>query len=347
MKAAVLTGLREMEIAEVDDAVISGPNDVLLKVEQVGVCGSDVHYYTTGKIGSQVVEYPYRVGHEFSATVQDVGADVTSVQPGDRVAVEPAMSCWECDQCKAGRPHTCRKLRFLGCPGQAEGCLSEYITMPSECCFRIPDSLSLQQAALVEPVSIGMYGNRLAGDLAGKSIGILGFGPIGMSMCLPAIKAGVEKVFVTDKIRERATAAVEQGAVWAGNPDEVDIVEQISSREPKLLDVVFECCGQQEALDQAVELLKPGGKLMLVGIPQVDRIDFVIDHLRHKEVCIQNVRRQNHCMQAAIDFLAENSESTDFMLTHQFTFAQSKQAFDLVDSYSEGVIKAMIGVSGR
>jgi L-iditol 2-dehydrogenase len=342
MKSAVLTGIRQMEIVDVEDAVIAGPNDVLLKVERVGVCGSDVHYYTTGKIGSQIVEYPYRVGHEFAATVLDVGDDVENVQAGDRVAVEPAMSCWACDQCMQGRPHTCRKLRFLGCPGQAEGCLSEMITMPSECCFKIPDCLSLEHAALAEPLSIGMYAAKLAGDLQGKKVGILGFGPIGISVFLPLMKGGVSATYVTDKIGQRVDVARAQGAAWAGNPDQDDVVDRITEQEPGLLDCVFECCGQQEALDQAIELLKPGGKLMLVGIPQIDRIEFSIDYLRRKEICIQNVRRQNHCMQPAIDFLADDPSAFDFMLTHEFRLDQSKESFDLVDSYSDGVIKAII-----
>lgn len=342
MKAAVLTGIRGIEMVDVDDVAISDANDVLLKVENVGVCGSDVHYYTTGKIGSQVVQYPYRVGHELSATVLEVGEEVTSVRPGDRVAVEPAMSCWECDQCKQGRVHTCRELRFLGCPGQAEGCLSEFIVMPSECCFKIPDALSLEHAALAEPLSIGIYAGKLAGDLSGKKIGILGFGPIGISIFMTLMKGRVSAVYVTDKIRERLAAADSQGAAWAGNPSEVDVVDRISAKEPGLLDCVFECCGQQEALDQAVELLKPGGTLLMVGIPQIDRIEFTIDLLRRKEIRIQNVRRQNHCMQAAIDFLARNPGSMDFMLTHRFSFDQTKEAFDLVDSYADGVIKAMI-----
>lgn len=344
MKAAVLTGIRKMEIVEVEDPVLSTPNHVLLKVEQVGVCGSDVHYYTTGRIGSQVVKYPYRVGHEFSATVLEVGAGVSNLRKGDLVAVEPAMSCWDCDQCRVGRPHTCRNLKFLGCPGQAEGCLSEYIVMPSECCFKVPDGLSLEQAAFAEPLSIGLYAGKLAGDIKGKDIGIFGFGPIGMSVFVPMKKAGAGSITVTDRIPERLAAAKKLGAAWAGNPDEVDIVSEISKRKPLLMDCIIECCGQQSAIDQAIELLKPGGRLLIVGIPSVDRIDFSIDVMRRKEICIQNVRRQNHCMQAAVDFLAGNPGIFDFAFTHRFRFADSRKAFDLVDSYSDGVIKAVISV---
>jgi L-iditol 2-dehydrogenase len=344
MKAAVLTGKRAMEIVDVTDPLIENDTDVLLKVEQVGVCGSDVHYYVEGNIGSQVVVYPYRVGHEMAGVVEDVGEAVTRVKRGDRVAVEPAMSCGECDQCSVGRPHTCRKLLFLGCPGQVEGCLSEYIVMPEECCYPIGPDLSLEQAALCEPLSIGSYGVELSGAKKGDAIGILGAGPIGLSVLAFALGKGIERLYVTDKIDYRLDAARSAGAAWGGNPDSEDVVLTVQEKEPNGLDVVFECCGQQEALDQSIEMLKPGGKLMLLGIPRADRVSFSIDSLRRKEICVQNVRRQNGQMQPAIDAIASGKVNVDFMLTHRFPFARSKEAFDLVDSYADGVIKAMIGV---
>ena len=344
MKAMVLTGIRQMEMADVPDPAIEKDTDVLLRVGTVGVCGSDVHYYVTGRIGSQVVEYPYRVGHEFSATVEQVGSAVKRVVRGDRVAVEPAMSCGRCDQCLGGRRHTCRELRFLGCPGQAEGCLSEYIVMPEESCYPIGPDASLEQAAVAEPLSIGVYAVQLWGGGAGARVGILGCGPIGLSVLLPLRAAGVQTVYVTDKIDARLAAAARSGATWTGNPDRDDIVSAVEQEEPLLLDAVFECCGEQDALDQAVRLLKPGGKLMLIGIPTVDRISFEIDFLRRKEICVQNVRRQNECMQPAIDLIESGRINVDFMITHRFGFDQCKAAFDLVDAYDDGVVKAVIEV---
>ena len=345
MKAMQLTALKEMELREVPDAKIENDTDVLLRVGAVGVCGSDVHYYLTGRIGSQVVEYPYRVGHEFAATVVEVGSAVTRVKAGDRVAVEPAMSCGECDQCLAGRPHTCRKLRFLGCPGQADGCMSDYITMPEECCYPIKPETSLEQAAVAEPLSIGLYAVSISVPMQGARIGILGCGPIGLSVLLPARAHGAEKIYITDKIDERLAVAANAGATWTGNPDQEDIVASISAQEPLLLDAVFECCGEQDALDQAVELLKPGGKLLLIGIPTVDRVSFSIDKIRRKEICIQNVRRQNECMQPALDLIESGAVDVNFMITHHFSLEQSKEAFDLVADYRDGVVKAIINVS--
>jgi L-iditol 2-dehydrogenase len=344
MKAAQLTGLREMAMHEVPDPVITRPDDVLLAVRAVGVCGSDVHYYTTGRIGSQVVEYPFTVGHEGAGEVVAVGPEVTRVKPGDRVAIDPPVSCHACDQCLAGREHTCRTLKYLGCPGQIEGCLSELLVMPAECCFPIPDSMTMADAALIEPLSIGVYAVQQSIPMKGAKVGILGMGPIGFSVMLPALAEGAEAIYATDRIDERLNLASAHGATWIGNPDKVDVVSEIEAREPWLLDVVFECCGQQEALDQAMRLLKPGGKLMLIGIPEFDRFSFVAETGRRSEICIQNVRRQNGCVQKALDMVVDGRVDPSFMVTHRFPFDQTKQAFDLVDSYENGVLKAMVEI---
>ena len=170
----VLTGIRQMEMIEVPDPVIKNDTDVLIKMERVGVCGSDIHYYATGKIGSQVVEYPFPVGHEAAGTVVEIGSAVTHVKVGDEIAVEPAMPCWNCEQCNVGRPHTCHNLRFLGCPGQADGCLSEYIVMPETSCFKLDDSMVLDDGALSEPLAIGVYALKQSIPIEGKTVGILG-----------------------------------------------------------------------------------------------------------------------------------------------------------------------------
>jgi L-iditol 2-dehydrogenase len=344
MKTVVLTGIRQMEMREAPKPEIGKDTDVLLKVESVGVCGSDVHYYVSGRIGGQVVSYPFRVGHEFAATVTAVGRKVKRVKVGDRVAVEPAMSCGKCDQCRSGRRHTCRKLRFLGCPGQAEGCLAEYVVMPQECCYPVKKKTTFDQAALAEPLSIGIYAVRLAAPLKIERMAILGSGCIGLSVLLAARNQGIKKIYVTDRIDVRLAAARKAGATWTGNPYGEDVVSAISEREPLLLDAVFECCGQQEALDQAVRMLKPGGKLLIVGIPETERISFPIDTIRHREICIQNVRRQNECVQPAVDLIEGGKIKVDFMVTHRFPLERAKEAFELVANYRDGVVKAMINL---
>ena len=342
MKAMKLTGIRMMEMMEVPVPEIENEKDVLIRMKTLGVCGSDIHYYVSGKIGSQVVQYPFTVGHEGSGQVEAVGRGVTSVKPGDRIAIEPAMPCWDCDQCNAGRPHTCRNLKFLGCPGQAEGSLSEFIVMPETSCIKIPDKMSYDEAAISEPLAIGVYAVMQSIPMEGAKVGILGFGPIGMSVLLPALALGAKEVYVTDKIESRLQIALNSGATLTANPDREDVVKKIGAEVPELLDVVFECCGQQDAIDNAVDLLKPGGKLMVIGIPEFERWSFPVDKSRHKELCIQNVRRQNEALQPALDMMADEKVSVDAMATHRFGFANSKEAFDLVAGYKDGVMKAMI-----
>lgn len=340
MKTVLLTGIREMVIADTPDPVLQDDSQVLLRIEAVGVCGSDVHYYRSGRIGNRIVEYPFAVGHEAAATVVEVGAAVKDLAVGDRVAVEPAVSCGECDQCRDGRPHTCRNLKFLGCPDELPGCLSEYYVMPAECCFKIGD-MSFELAALVEPLAIGCYTVQQSIPLAGARIGVLGVGPIGMCVMAAANLAGAKAVYVSEPIAARRELAAAHGATWCGDPSD-GLVEQITAQEPQLLDAVYECCGKQEALDQAVRLLEPGGKLMAVGIPEEMRVSFEIDLTRRKEICIQNVRRQNGCVRAAIDLVAAHPEHFEYMITHRFGLAESQAAFELVDQYADGVLKAMI-----
>lgn len=344
MKAAFLTGIRQIEIKSVSSPKAPGPKEVLLKLAAVGVCGSDVHYFKEGRIGDQVVSYPYRVGHECSAWIEAVGSEVTGLKPGALVAVEPAISCGVCSQCLSGRANTCERLKFLGCPGEIEGCLAEYLLMPEECCFPVPERISPMEAALVEPFSIAIYAIRQSGNIQGKKIGILGCGPIGLSVLMSALREQAI-AYVTEKIIPRLAKAGQAGAAWTGNPDQTDIVKEIKENEPAGLDVVFECCGQQDALDQAIDLLKPGGKLMFIGIPSQQIVHFPVNKMRRKEITIQNVRRQNGCVPTAIDFIAENS--TRNFVTHQFPLEHSQQAFELVADYADGVMKAIIQISGK
>ena len=342
MRASVLAGLNRIEITRMPLPELKKPDDVLIRMRSVGVCGSDIHYYRTGRIGSQVVQFPFTLGHEGAGVVEKTGEEVTSLKPGDSVAIDPAMPCHNCDQCRAGRPHTCRNLKFLGCPGQAEGCLSEYIVMPASSCYILPDNVTLDQAALSEPLSIGLYAVRSSGDIRGKSVGILGSGPIGLSVLLSAVAAGAGNIYVTDKIDERLTVASGMGAFRTGNVDRTDIVSDILETEPAQLDVVFECCGQQEAADQAIALLRPGGSLMVIGIPEFERWTFGSDDMRRKEISIRNVRRQNDAVEDTIQMIASGALQPDSMQTHNFSLDETGEAFEVVAGYRDGVVKAMI-----
>jgi L-iditol 2-dehydrogenase len=214
--------------------------------------------------------------------------------------------------------------------------------MPETSCFPIQENLDHDDAALSEPLAIGVYAVQQSIPMENAAVGIFGFGPIGMSVLLPAQAKGAKKFFVTDKVDARIALARKYGATWAGHPDNDNVIEEIKSREPHMLDVVFECCGQQEAIDQAVDALKPGGKLMIIGIPEFDRWSFSVDKLRHKEITITNVRRQNECVQDTLDMMNNGQIDAKKMVTHRFPFARTKEAFDLVDKYDDGVMKAMI-----
>ena len=338
----MLTGIRRIEMKEIPEPAIVNSNDVKIKMSVVGICGSDIHYYTQGSIGTQKVEYPFAVGHEGSGVVVETGKSVKKVKPGDVVAIDPAMPCFECDQCLSGRHHTCRKLRFLGCPGQAEGCLTEYLIMPEDSCFALDSRLNADHGSISEPLAIGVYSVKKSGGVKGLKTGILGFGPIGMSVMLAAKAQDSGSIYVTDRIDERLSTALREGAAFAGNILKQDVVSDIYKIENLGLDVVFECCGQQEAFDQAVDILKPGGKLIIVGIPEFDRWSMNVENTRRKEIMVLFIRRQVDCVEPALKMMSEDIIRVDNMVTHRFPFSKTKEAFDLVAEYQDGVMKAMI-----
>jgi L-iditol 2-dehydrogenase len=302
-----------------------------------------VHYFTSGGIGRQKIRYPQSIGHECSGTIEEIGPGVHGLSKGQRVAIDPAMACGECDQCLSGRANTCRGLQFMGCPGQAPGTLAEYAALPATNCFPIPDSMSLVQAAVAEPLSIGIYAAGLAPMKPGAKAGVLGTGPIGLSVLMGL--SGSEAVsYATDLLEERLAVARQVGAAWTGRPVARDVVSEILALEPEGLDVVFECAGTQETLDQGIELLKPGGTLVMVGITEGLRVSFDADLLRRKELRLQNVRRQNGCTEEAVRMIAEGRAKADLMVTHRFPLEKTQDAFETVAERRQGAIKAVIEV---
>jgi len=282
------------------------------------------------------------VGHECAGRVVETGASCGRVRVGQRVAVEPAISCGTCDQCGEGRPHTCRNLRFMGCPGQAPGTLAEQIVVPEQACHPVPEALSPSLAAAVEPLSIGIYAAGLGLPRPGMAAGLLGTGPIGLCLLLSLQSGARPRVYATDLREERLDLARRWGACWTGSPEKEDVVSRILKEEPGGLDLVYDCAGEQSALDQAVELLKPGGRLVLVGIPESPKVEFNIDLLRRTQLVLQNVRRQNGCMDKAIDLARRRLSDLRALITHEFPLSEVQTAFDLVAGYKDNVIKAVI-----
>lgn len=343
MKAAQLTGIRQLIINDVAPADVPSPGNVIVAVKAVGICGSDVHNYLEGGIGARKVVYPFIPGHEASGEVIAIGDGVTHVVKGDRVMIEPAMHCGKCDQCEQGRFNTCRKIQFLSSAGELQGCMCERVEVPAGNCFPLPDGMPFDVAAAAEPLSIAVYSVQQSIAMSASTpVLILGAGPIGLCTLLAAKQAGAERIYVTDRLAERLKVAESMGACWTGHPDDPDMETILQKMEPLGMPVVFECCGKQEALDQAVRLLKPGGKLIITGIPEGSEISLNIDIMRRNELTIYNVRRQNQCVTAALDMLQQGSIDVMPLVTHHFPLTQAKQAFDMVAEYADGVIKAIV-----
>jgi L-iditol 2-dehydrogenase len=345
MKQVVLTGIKKMAMMDIPNPSIVNPNEVKIKMSTIGVCGSDIHYYAEGKIGSQVVEYPFPVGHECSGIIEEIGENVKNVRVGDLVVVDPSVHCGQCDQCLAGRPHTCRNNRFLGCPGQLDGCLAEYIVMPDFTCFPVTGKMNPVQAALIEPLTIGVYTVKLA-QIQKKetAVGIFGAGPIGLSVLFKLLADGIEDITMIEPLDYRLIRANEIGARYLVNPGFDNVEEIVKNKHELLLDVVFEASGEQDAVTNAVKILKPGGKLVLVGIPPSAQYTFNMDLMRRKELTIINVRRQNNCVEEAIELVISGKIDVEQMVTHHFSLEETEKAFEIVEGYKDGAIKAMINL---
>ena len=371
MKTAYFTAIRQIEIREEPVPKLSQPGDVLLRIDRVGVCGSDVHYFVDGHIGDDWVPMPATLGHELSATVVEAGAAVGRLGDGllgdgrlgdgrlgdgrlavgDRVAVDPAVACGRCDQCLQGRANTCRAMNFMGCPGQGPGAAAEYRVLPAKNCIPIPDSLSLDQAVLVEPLAVGLYSARMAQLKPDTLIGILGSGPIGLSVLLAAKATGTCTAFITDLLDARLDVAKTLGADWTKKAVKDDayaaeeLEEAILGEAADGLDVVFECSGDPACIDQAQRLLAPGGTLVMIGITPEVRVEFDAHMMRRKELTFKSVRRQDSCMKAVIDLMAAEKINADAMITHHFPLEQTQEAFELAAGYEDGVVKALIDVT--
>jgi L-iditol 2-dehydrogenase len=342
MKAAFLTGVRTIEIREVPTPRIVRDDDVLVRSRAVGICGSDLHYYLADRVGGDRVSYPFIPGHECAGVVEDVGRAVTRVKPGDAVVIEPAVACGTCDQCRTGRPHTCRKLLFLGHYGELTGGMAEFALAPERNCVPLPAKMTIVQGALAEPLSIALYAAGMAGSVRGKTAGVLGAGPIGLCLIMALKAEGSGPVYATEKVEARLAAAAKAGADWTGNPDGKDVVVAIREHESLGLDLVFECCGEQSALDQAVDLLKPGGTLVVVGIPLEARMSFDSSKVRRREIRVQNVRRQNKCLERAVGMIHAGRIKVDFLATHSFKLEEAREAYETAAARRDGVLKAIV-----
>jgi L-iditol 2-dehydrogenase len=349
MKAAKFYGPHDFRIESVPEPAPPGAGMVVIRVGTVGVCGSDLHTYADGRIGDTVVKEPVVLGHEFAGTITAVGPEAWDglhrpLAVGQRVAVDPAIPCWHCDRCEAGHPNLCRNLKFMGLYPD-DGALQEYFAVPARCCFPIPDSLSLEEGALLEPLGVAIHAVDLGKLEVAHSVAILGCGPIGLLVLALAKLSGAAPVYTFDQFPWRLDAACQWGADEAINIHENDPVAAIHDlTSGRGVDTVFEAAWGAEAIDQAVRMADLGGRVVLVGIPSEDTATFTHSVARRKGLTIALCRRMKHTYPRATRLVAGRKLTLDALVSHRFDLEETGQAFALNAAYEDHIIKAMVEI---
>ena len=345
MRASRLHGIRDLRIDELPRPK-PAPGQVLLQVASVGVCGSDVHYYLHGRIGSQVVTDPIIMGHEFSARVAEVGPGVDGLAVGQLVSVEPGISCGKCEPCLHGHPNLCPNVRFCGTP-PIDGVFAEYTVMPAENCFPLPEGFSPVEGAMLEPLGIAIHTVDLAHLRAGQTVAVLGAGPIGLLIAAVAKAAGVSEILMTEPLAHRRQFALEYVADAALNPEEADVIAEIKRlTNGRGVDVAFEAAGESDTPQQAAAVARIGGKVIVAGIPADDTMNMNASTVRHKGLTIKVVRRMKHTYPRAIRLVQTGMVDVKPLATHRFPLERIDEAFELVAGYRDGVLRAMIQIAG-
>jgi len=344
MRAARLHGIRDLRLEELPRPS-PGPGEVLLKVAAVGVCGSDVHYYLEGRIGSQVVTEPMILGHEFSAWVAELGEGVTELEPGQLVAVEAGIPCGACELCQHGHPNLCPNTRFCGAP-PVDGVFAEYSVMPAENCFPQPEGMGPVEGAMLEPLGIAIHTVDLGHLKPGETVAVLGAGPIGLLTAAVARAAGASEVYMTEPLAYRRQFALDHVADAALNPEDNDVEEEIMRLTGgRGVDVAFEAAGAPETLQQAAAVTRIGGKVIIAGIPADDVMTFSPDTVRRKGLTIMMVRRAKHTYERAFRLVQTGQVDVKTLATHLLPLERIDEAFQMVAGYQDGVLRAVIEVS--
>lgn len=344
MKAARLHGPGDMRVDEVGMPQ-PGAGQVLLQVLSVGICGSDVHYFLDGGIGEEKIKEPFVIGHEFTARVAAWGPGVNGPAIGTRVAVEPAISCGHCEFCEAGHPNLCKNILFCSTP-PTPGALQEYMVHPAQFCFPIPDEIDDAEGALLEPLGVALHTLSLAKLRPADTIAIIGAGPIGLLTLQVARLSGARAAYVTDLVPERLAMAQKMGATAVFKSDEGDPVAWVMAQtEGRGVDVAFEAAWADEvATRQVAEMARRGGKLIMIGIPRENTVLFPAHAVRRKGLTIKYVRRMKHTYPRAIAVVRDGLIDVKSLATHYFPLARAAEAYKLVSSYGQGVMKAIIEI---
>ena len=343
MRVSRLYGVRDLRV-ETAPVPEPGPGEVLLKIASVGTCGSDVHYYLEGAIGDQVVTEPIQMGHEFSAWVAELGEGVKGLEIGQLVAVEPAISCGVCESCQHGHPNLCPNVRFCGTP-PIDGVFAEYAVMPAENCFVLPEGFTPEEGALLEPLGIGIHTVDLAHLKVGETIAVFGAGPVGLLTAAVARAGGAGAVYMTEPNAARRAFALEHSADAVFDPETDDVVAAImAATGGRGVDVAFEAAGAPDTPDQAARVTRPGGKVIVVGIPVEDKMTMTASQVRRKGLTIKLVRRMKHTYPRAIRMVSTGMIDVGALATHYFSLDRIADAFELVAGYEDGVLRAIIRI---
>ncbi len=344
MKVAVMLGIGKMGFEERDIPKVKD-NEVLVKLEYVGICGSDLHYYETGAIGDYVVKPPFVLGHEPGGTVVEVGKDVKNLKVGDRVALEPGKTCGHCEFCKTGNYNLCPDVVFFATP-PVDGVFQEYVTHEAGLCFKLPDNVSTMEGALIEPLAVGFHAAMQGGARAGQTAVVMGAGCIGL-VTMMALKAmGVSKVYVIDIMEKRLQKALELGADGIINGAQADVVEEVRKlTDGKGCDLAVETAGTQVTTVQAIHMTKKGATIVLVGYSKSGEMTLPMSLALDKELTFKTVFRYRHIYPMAIEAVAAGKVDLKGIVTDIFELDEAQKAMDYSVNNKADIVKAVIRIA--
>lgn len=318
MRASVLLERGAVEMQE-RPVPRPGPGEVLVRVRSVGVCGSDVHYYTDGRIGEHVVEAPLILGHEVSGVVADVGAGVPEDRVGERVAIEPQRPCRHCRHCKAGRQNLCERMEFYATP-PIDGAFCDYVVAPADFAHPVPEEISDHAAALLEPFSVGIWACAKAGVQPGDRVFVTGGGPIGALSSLAARSFGASSVVVTDLVESRRTRILGFGATASHDP--ADPGFDVTALEA---DAFIECSGATPAMLSGIRALRAGGTAVMVGLG-AEEMQLPVAWIAMKEITLTGVFRYVDTWPKAIGSALQPGVDLDALVTAEFELEDTEAA---------------------
>lgn len=343
MKTAVMTDIRKVRIEEREKPVPK-EGEVLVKVEYVGICGSDLHYYESGRIGNFIVEPPFVLGHEAGGTVVEVGSGVSHLKVGDRVALEPGKTCGHCEHCKAGKYNLCEDVIFFATP-PVDGVFQEYVAHEAGLCFKLPDNVSTLEGALVEPLSVGLHAAMQGGAHIGQTAVVTGAGCIGLVSLLALKAMGVSRVIVVDVIDKRLQKAKELGADYVINGKEQDTVAEIKRlTEGKGCDLSIETAGTQITASQLIQASKKGATIVFVGYSASGEMTLPIGMALDKELTFKTVFRYRNIYPMAIEAIAAGKIRIKDIVTDYFELDDIQHAMDACVENKAEIVKGVIRI---